>query len=316
MKTAPAKPGIELRVSAYERASSWLVSLLVMTSVVVGALLSIYFARRMTTFEVAVPVQPVTLSSGGGGGGEGGQLGTGAEVTLPDFTGAEDLDEPQLEDTLETVTSAVSRTEPLLFSEAIDASTNAPPTQDYVDTRRPGTTGTGGGRGTGRGSGTGSGIGPGSGGGSGGGVYRGEPDREIRFEPKNLLEYAQFLDFFKIELGVLGHDNQIYYAYNLSEKTPSVRSGEPDDELRFYMNSARGRFAVPDRRLAARANIADKGRIILQFYPNESYALLQQLEAARAESAGRRPEEIRRTVFRVTHVGDRFELEVMDQSYR
>ena len=39
MKSAPAKTGIELRVSAYDRVSSWLVSLLVMTSVVVGSLL-------------------------------------------------------------------------------------------------------------------------------------------------------------------------------------------------------------------------------------------------------------------------------------
>lgn len=316
MKSAPTKTGIELRVSAYDRVSSWLVSFLVMTSVVVGALLSIYFARRMTTFEVAVPVQPVSLFGGGGGGGEGGQMGTGAELTLPDFTGAENLDEPQFDDTLDTVTSVVSRTEPLLLSEAIDSTANTPPTQDYVDTRRPGTTGTGGGHGTGRGSGTGSGIGPGSGGGSGGGMFRGEPDREIRFEPKNLLEYAQFLDFFEIELGVLGNDNKIYYAYNLSQQAPSVRSGEPDDELRFYMNSARGRFAVPDRRLAGRAGIADKGRIILQFYPDKSYALLNQLELGRAQSAGRHPEEIRRTVFRVTHTANRFDLEVMDQSYR
>jgi hypothetical protein len=315
MKRRPTKSGSELQVSAFDRVSSWLVSLLVMTSVVVGSLLSIYFAGKLATVDVAIPVQTVTLS-GGGGGGEGGQLGTGGEIALPDFTGAEDMSEPQLEETLDTVTSAVTRTEPLLFSETIDATNDTAPTQDYVDTRRPGTTGTGGGHGTGSGPGTGSGIGPGSGGGSGGGVYRAEPEREIRFEPKNLLEYAEFLDFFKIELGVLGQDNKIYYAYNLSQKTPSVRTGEPGDELRFYMNSARGRFAVPDRQLAGRAKIADKGRIILQFYPDQAYAILQQLERGRAESAGHRPEEIRRTIFRVTHAENRFVFDVTDQSYR
>jgi len=40
------------------------------------------------------------------------------------------------------------------------------------------------------------------------------------------------------------------------------------------------------------------------------------LERGRAESAGHRPEEIRRTVFRVTRTGDRFELQVVEQSYR
>jgi len=311
MKPRTTKSGVELRVSAYDRVSSWLVSLLVMTSVVVGSLLSIYFASKLPTGEVAVPVTPVTLS-GGGGGGEGGQMGTGGEIALPDFTGNE---EPPLEETLDTITSAVSRNEPLLFSEAIDVPSDSP-TQDYLDTRRPGTTGTGGGRGTGHGTGTGSGIGPGSGGGSGGGMFRAEPEREIRFEPQNLLEYAQFLDFFQIELAVLGQDNKVHYAYNLSQKAPSVREGEPGEELRFYMNSARGRFAALDRRLADRSGIADKGRIILQFYPDPAYAILQQLERSRAESAGHRPEEIRRTVFRVTHTDDRFEFQVVEQTYR
>ncbi len=311
MKTRAPKPGVELRVSAYDRVSSWLVSLLVMTSVVVASLLSIYFASKLPTGEVAVPVTPVTLS-GGGGGGEGGQMGTGGEISLPDFTGNE---EPPLEDTLDTITSAVSRNEPLLFSEAIEVPADAL-TQDYLDTRRPGTTGTGGGHGTGHGTGTGSGFGPGSGGGRGGGMFRPDPEREIRFEPQNLLEYAQFLDFFQIELAVLGRDNKVYYAYNLSQKSPSVRTGEPGEEQRFYMNSARGRFAALDRRLAARSGIADQGRIILQFYPDPAYAILQQLEQSRAESADRRPEEIRRTIFRVTPTDDRFEFQVVDQSYR
>jgi hypothetical protein len=287
-------------------------AMLVVSTVVVGSLLSIYFARRLPSGEVAVPAKPVTLF-GGGGGGEGGQLGAGGDRSLPSFTGSEAQEEP-LEDTLETIASAVTQSEPLLFDDAIDS--DSAPAQDYLDTRRPGTTGSGGGRGTGQGTGTGSGFGPGSGGGRGGGVYRPEPDREIRFEPKNLLEYARFLDFFGIELGVLGRDNKIHYAYNLSQEAPSVRSGEPGDELRFYMNSARGRFAALDRRLAARAKIADQGRIILQFYPEESYALVLRLENEQAVSAGREPIDVRRTVFQATRTGNQFELSVLEQSYR
>ena len=287
-----------------------------MTSVVVGSLLSIYFARkagdgrggRARADRSRFPAVVVAAKAD--------SWAPAAKSRCPTSPVPRTSSEPQLEETLDTVTSAVARTEPLLFSETIDA-TNDTAADARLRRHAPaGTTGTGGGRGTGCGTGTGSGIGPGSGGGSGGGVYRAEPEREIRFEPKNLLEYAQFLDFFKIELGVLGQDNKIYYAYNLSQKTPSVRAGEPGDELRFYMNSARGRFAVPDRRLAGRAQIADKGRIILQFYPDPAYAILQQLERGRAESAGHRPEEIRRTIFRVTHAENRFEFDVMDQSYR
>jgi len=225
MSTVPSRPDVSLRVSAYDRVSSWLVSLLVMASVVVGSLLLIYFARKLATIQVAIPVKPVTLSPSGGGGGGDSQMGTGGDIALPEFSGADEASEAVLQNTLETIASAVVRTQPLLFNDQIAADVSPTVTQDYIDTRRPGTTGSGGGRGTGFGTGVGSGRGPGTGGGTGGGIGRREPEREIRFEPENLFEYAQYLDFFKIELGVLGQDNKIYYAYNLSQKVPSVREG-------------------------------------------------------------------------------------------
>jgi hypothetical protein len=315
MSTAPSRPDVSLRVSAYDRVSSWLVSLLVMASVVVGSLLLIYFARKLATIQVAIPVKPVTLSPSGGGGGGDSQMGTGGDVALPEFSGADEASEAVLQNTLETIASAVVRTQPLLFNDQIAADVSPTVTQDYIDTRRPGTTGSGGGRGTGFGTGVGSGRGPGTGGGTGGGIGRREPEREIRFEPENLFEYAQYLDFFKIELGVLGQDNKIYYAYNLSQKVPSVREGTPAEEQRLYMNSARGRFAALDRRLAQRAKIVDRGRIILQFYPDATSAILYQLERERAQAANRQPEEILRTLYRVTHTGNDFQIAIEEQSY-
>lgn len=317
MSTASSDSRYHLRISAYDRVSSWLVSLLTMSTVVVASLLMFYFARRMTEFEVAVPVKPIQMpqQDGGGGGGDG-RMGTGGDTALPEFAGLDAANEPAAEQTIDTIASAVTRTEPLLFNDRIDTDPSPSVTQDYIDTRKAGTTGTGGGRGTGSGTGTGSGVGPGSGGGTGGGIGRREPEREIRFEPENLLEYAQYLDFFKIEIGVLGQDNKIYYAYNLSQRTPSTREGTPAEEQRLYMNSARGRFAALDRRLAQRANIIDRGQIILQFYPAETQAILYELERERATSADRQPEEILRTVYRVTHTGNRFEFTVLEQYYK
>jgi hypothetical protein len=95
-----------------------------------------------------------------------------------------------------------------------------------------------------------------------------------------------------------------------------VREGAPGDELRLYMNSSRGRFAALDLRLADRAGIADRGRIILQFYPEEAQAILYQLEQHRAEENGRKWEEIGSTVFRVARDGDQFVFSVQDQTYR
>ena len=82
------------------------------------------------------------------------------------------------------------------------------------------------------------------------------------------------------------------------------------------MNSARGRFAPLDKQLLARAKLADKGKIILQFYPAEAQAILYRLEQERAEAAGKKLEDVRRTVYRVVRTKDGFEFQVDEQTYR
>ena len=88
----------------------------------------------------------------------------------------------------------------------------------------------------------------------------------------------------------------------------------PRKEQRLYMNPTDSQFASLDRQLAVKAGAADKGRIILQFYPPEAQAILVGLEQKHA--GARKPEEIRSTVFRVTHRGNAFEFSVEDQTYR
>ena len=302
MAKAPSISSQHLRVSGYDRVSSWLVALLVVTGATVGSLLIVYFTRQLIEPHVTVPVRPV--SGGGGGGGGGGPLGTGNDLEPPGIDEAPLFDQPPLQDTLSAVASAVSTRSALLADETIDAAMEPIQGAGLGDSREPGG---GGGSGGGYGGGIGSGFGRGRGGPR-------EPQREIRFEPANLREYAQWLDFFGIELGVLGHDNQVHYAYNLSRDKPDVRVGDPADETRLYMNPTESQFAALDRRLAAKAGIADKGRIILQFYPPETQKILFDLEQSRA--AGRTPEQIRRTVYRVTRTGDRFQFAVEEQSYR
>jgi hypothetical protein len=276
---------------------------LVITSVTVGSLVFIYFTRQLGVKEVAIPVMPVS-AGGGGTGGSADSMGTGNDLEQPGAEDAPDLVEPQLRDTLSAVSSVVSSKSALLADETIDPLLDPSQGTGRGDSRRPGF---GGGSGGGSGGGIGTGFGKGRGG-------PGEPQREIRFEPADLNEYARWLDYFKIELGVLGQDNKVYYAYNLSQAKPNVRSGDPVDEQRLYMNPALGGFAALDRLLVQKAGIAEKGPIVLQFYPAEAYAILVNLEQKHAE--GRRPEQIRRTVFRVTTIEDRFEFSVQEQFYR
>jgi hypothetical protein len=298
MSTVPQRSKNQLRVTSYDKVSSWIVSLLIVLCVTVGTLVIIYITSKIISSEVVVPVQPYT-SGGGGTGGVGGS----SDENEPDSPTSDDttaFDEPQIQDTLTAVATAVTDRTALLADEELEVTT-----QPKGDNRTPGF---GGGRGGGIGGGIGSGFGPGRGGPA-------EPRREIRFEPASLLEYAQWLDFFKIELGVLNvQENKVYYAYNLSKPKPDVRVGEPAKETRLFMNPTDSQFAALDRQLASKAGIAGKGQIILQFYPPESAGILIGLERKRA--GARKPDTIRGTVFRVTHNGDRFEFSVIDQTYR
>ena len=300
MSTVPQRKKHQLRVSSYDKVSSWIVALLVITCVTVGALFIIYITSHFILGDFAVPVTPIS-TGGGGTGGVGGTPGDG-EVDTPGAEDATAFDEPQIQDTLSALATAVSSRTAILADEQLDI--GAQPTEGRGDNRTPGF---GGGRGGGVGGGIGSGFGPGRGGPA-------EPRREIRFEPSTLQEYAQWLDFFKIELGVLGQDNKVYYAYNLSREKPDSRVGDPAKEIRLFMNPTDSQFAALDRQLVAKAGIGDKGKIILQFYPPEAQGILVGLEQKRAGT--RKPETIRGTVFRVTHTGNRFEFSVEDQTYR
>jgi len=275
--------------------------MLIVTCVTVGALFLIFVTQHFILEDFAVPVTPVAMGGGGGAGGDPNHPEDSADVT-PGSEETTAFDEPQFQETLTALASAVNSRTSDLANDTLDVADEA--AEGRGDRRSPGA---GGGRGGGIGGGIGSGFGPGRGGPA-------EPRREIRFEPANLLEYAQWLDYFKIELGILGQDNKVYYAYNLSQAKPDVRVGEPAQESRLYMNPTDSQFAALDRKLIEKAGIGDKGRIILQFYPPDAQAILIGLEQKQA--GARKPETIRGTVFRVTRKGNAFEFSVIDQTYR
>jgi hypothetical protein len=305
MATAPTRRKNELRVSSYDRVSSWLLAFLGITGVTVSGLMAIFFSQQWADRKLIVPVMPISLGGGGGTGGSPDSMGTGDELEQPGDAELAVLMEPQLPDTLAAIESAVTLKSAIVSDDTIDVGIEPTEGASQGDSRRPGF---GGGSGGGSGGGVGSGFGRGRGGPP-------EPQREIRFEPSDLAEYARWLDFFKIELGVLNaEENRIYYAYNLSQSKPSVRTGAPSDEQRLYMNPTNSQFAALDRELAEAAGIAEKGQIILQFFPPPAQAILYNLE--QKHDGTRRPDEIRRTVFRVRPTAEGFEFSVEEQFYR
>lgn len=141
------------------------------------------------------------------------------------------------------------------------------------------------------------------------------PDWEVRFQGTSLETYAEQLDFFGIELAVIGGGRKLVdYASRLTLPKPIARSTDGKAENRRYLLWRKGPLAEADRTLLTRAGIKTDGRIILQFVPHEIERQMAMLEALKA--MGRNRAEIRKTVFAVEGGPGDYKFVVVDQQYR
>jgi len=273
-----------LTVNTYDRTSTLLIALLLMVGLTVLGLLVVFFANRTFPTIEPIPVVPVEATSANANQGL---------ATEPDPPGAEeapDLAEPQLQDTLDALTSAASTSQALLSDETLDAEDEAGKGKGLGDARM---------------------AGPG-----GDGVVERVQRWErwkIRFEPESTGEFARWLDFHKIEIGVFGRDNLVHYAYEVSSDNPKQRAAKPTEEKRGYTSAADGPMPALTNQLARKADIARYGSTVLLFYPFEVESILWTLEQEYAK--GRNVNTIRETVFTVTREGGNFSFEVIDQKY-
>ena len=91
---------------------------------------------------------------------------------------------------------------------------------------------------------------------------------EIRFASGTSVEaYARQLDFFKIELGVIGGQQQVTYLTNLSNPKPTTRTGDASEDRRLYLIWQRGAIREVDEHIAARAGVKTEGKVIAHFLP-------------------------------------------------
>lgn len=158
-----------------------------------------------------------------------------------------------------------------------------------------------------------SGTGTGKGGKGTGLGRKGVPRRwELRFKEGNTLDtYAQQLDYFGIELGVLIPGNKVLYISKLAQMRPETREGPRDAEKRYRFTWTQGSLEQADRLLLARANLDAGNNLIYKFLPPELYAKLQTME--KDYSGGRK---VRATLFGIKSSGESHEFYVMRQSYR
>ncbi len=273
---------VGLSVSAYDRVASLLVALLVLVGLTVLMLFIMWLTNRVWVSQEDVPVEFIEPLAGGG------PLGDGNDLEEPGDEEVEDLTEPEVEETLDAVTDAIS--------------TQAATLEALEGEARSSSKGKGGGGGGGDGTGTAD-------------IVPRYERWQILFATSTLDVYARQLDGFGIELGVAGGGQpQIEYAYNLTKRRPDRRVGKPEDEQRIYMTWKQGPLKAADRTLLARAGIETSGRIQVQFYPPETENLLAKAEHDFAPELS--VEDIQKTVFGVKQVGDKYTFYVIEQTKR
>lgn len=285
-----ARTTSQLKVSRYDTVSSMLIALLVLIGAAVASLFLIWLTSRIFVTQAPVPV----LLENIGGGREDGVIGESMEIDAPDsqeIAQESELTEPQIEQSLSLITDAVA---------VLQADLSEPSETEDLETTGGGGKSHGDGRQIGRGSGTGE---P--------GIPRAQR-WEIYFKDAGTLEsYARQLDFFKIELGVIGGTNQVQYAFHLAQPKPETRTAPGSDEKRLYMTWRQGSLQQADRELVSRAGLSPGGRLVVQFYPPDTENLLANVERNFRNLEATR---IRKTRFGVRESGGGFEFYVIDQT--
>jgi len=274
----------QLTVNSYDRTASLIVALLVLVGSTVLGMAVVFFTGKFVRTIEPIPVVPVEATS------PSANQGLAEEPDPPGIEEVPDLSEPQLQDTLETLTNAITDKHVLLSDEMLDAEKEAGKGQGLGDARM---------------------AGPG-----GDGVVERVPRWQrwkIRFRPESAGEFARWLDYHKIEIGVLGRDNQVHYGYEFSNSVPKVKAGDPLQETRGYTSAADGPMPALTMELARKADVARFGPVVLLFYPFEVESVLWTME--RAYSEARDVNTIRETVFTVVRDGKEFAFEVIDQKY-
>lgn len=268
---------VETRVSQYERVSGGLASGVIISGLLAAIMFFLWYSMLKT--QRSIPDSFVAFA-----GESMNPEGIAEDVEEPGVEEFPEVQEPQLAEALESV--------------------------DVISTVRANDSVSGDAAQMGTGKGLGDRRSKGLG---GGGSDVNEPWKrwQIIYSVNTMTEYAQQLDFFKIELaGAEKVGDNVAYLTNVSS-TPNIRAGVKQREKRIYFSHSIPQLRNWDLNLLRNANVSNAGdRIPLQFYPMEIINRLYQLETERIQQDGKKIENIKNTIFNVvgTPGNYRFEL--------
>ncbi len=268
-----------LKVSAYDRASSMLVALLVLVGIAVALIVALWLTTR--TFTRPAPQSLVVLDEESG---TQNPPGSARDINPPGVEELDDLVEPDVQDTLAAVTDAVS---------SIAASLNA--IDGAVATR-------------------GNGMGDNRKRGNGDSIPRHER-WEVKFSSTTLADYSAQLAFFRIDVAAFGGGRPgVEYVYFDNKVAKKKSLANPEEDERIYFVWQGGKFKQYDRSLLGQVGIPTTGRVIMQFYPKD---VENQLALLEQEKRGSRPlADIQKTYFGIQGGKGSYEFYVIDIEYR
>jgi len=136
---------------------------------------------------------------------------------------------------------------------------------------------------------------------------------ELAFPVGMTIEsYSKQLDFFRIELGVIGGSPNVTYLSNLASPKPRTRTAVGASDPRIYLIWSRGPMREADEILVTRAGLDPANKVLAHFLPPDVEAMMLREEAAAAQT--NKISRIRKTVFGIQSVGaDTFRLTVTEQ---
>lgn len=280
---------LPMRVNRYDRVAGILVALLILIG---GSVATMFFVWLTTVLVFAPTPVPVKLVENIAGRGDH-AAGFARDLEAPGEEEMPQLQEPQVQTALEAVTDAVSSVAASMDTFDTTAVTTSKGSGGLGDSRPPGPLG------------------------EGDNIIPRWDRWEVRFISNSRNGYAQQLDFFKIELGAVGGKPMIDYAVNLSKPRPDTRQGPSKAEKRLYMTWRSGTLKQFDQELLTSAGISTAGRLMMQFYPEETEDRLAWIEMENAKKLNHpNVKEFLRTIFGVRPEGRGYEFHVIEQRFR
>lgn len=133
---------------------------------------------------------------------------------------------------------------------------------------------------------------------------------------KDVADYAQLLQQFRIEVGTFDADNRFAYLDKVTRPRPTVRRSAKSRDERFFTFWKTGSLVTYDATLFRNAGLESRDNRFVHFFPAPLEQALAELERKATRSAGKRSRDIRRTWFSIDKVDGRFRFRVSHQQWK